>query len=343
MCADAATRLSIVVPALDEEATITASLSPLQRLRAAGHEVVVVDGGSADRTLELAAPLADRTLVAPRGRAMQMNAGARLASNDVLLFLHADTRLPEDGVDAIAGALARGHRWGRFDVTLEGNSVALPLVAAPDQSALALHRHRDRRPGDLRHARGVRARGRLRRHYADGRHRAVEDAEARGGASSLSYTTRDHLGTALGRERRARDDPADVAPALRLLARRPPCAARAALRGSTAHDSRAARVRQGRGAGTSEDPPRDRHRRRCRGAPVCPTRRTHARHRGRGARRRRSAKRRAVVRPRPRTQRCFERGAIATASRCMRNAMAISDVACASRCRRASMSARLRC
>ena len=128
MCADAATRLSIVVPALDEEATITASLSPLQRLRAAGHEVVVVDGGSADRTLELAAPLADRTLVAPRGRAMQMNAGARLASNDVLLFLHADTRLPEDGVNAIAGALARGYRWGRFDVTLEGNSVALPLV-----------------------------------------------------------------------------------------------------------------------------------------------------------------------------------------------------------------------
>jgi len=123
-------KLSIVVPALDEAERISASLAPLQPLRAAGHELIVVDGGSRDATMETSAPLADRVLSAPRGRAVQMNVGASVATGSVLLFLHADCRLPPRADTAIAGAMARGRRWGRFDVTLDGGSPALPMIAA---------------------------------------------------------------------------------------------------------------------------------------------------------------------------------------------------------------------
>lgn len=87
-----AQRLSLVVPALNEAAGIAACLRGLSPLRARGHEVIVVDGGSSDETLQLAQPLADRVLAAPRGRAAQMNAGARVASGDALLFLHVEDR-----------------------------------------------------------------------------------------------------------------------------------------------------------------------------------------------------------------------------------------------------------
>ncbi len=123
-------KVSIVVPALDEASRLSDALLPLARLREAGHEVIVVDGGSRDGTVEVASPLADQVLVAPRGRAIQMNTGAAVASGSTLLFLHADCRLPASGIAAIEGTHMAGHRWGRFDVRLEGNSRLLPLVAA---------------------------------------------------------------------------------------------------------------------------------------------------------------------------------------------------------------------
>ncbi len=122
--------LSIVLPVLNEAPGIVAALQALAPLRAAGAEVIVADGGSTDRSAELAGPLADRVLEAPRGRASQMNAGAAAARGDILLFLHADTRLPDGAGRLIAQALAGGRRWGRFDVQIEGKSVWLPLVAA---------------------------------------------------------------------------------------------------------------------------------------------------------------------------------------------------------------------
>lgn len=122
---------SIVVPVLNEAAGIAARLARLAPLRAAGCEIVVVDGGSSDATLALAAPLADLAIVARRGRAAQMNAGARAASGDILLFLHADTILPDGALALVGDGFARdGRVWGRFDVRIEGRHALLPLVAA---------------------------------------------------------------------------------------------------------------------------------------------------------------------------------------------------------------------
>jgi rSAM/selenodomain-associated transferase 2 len=90
--------------------------------------VIVVDGGSTDGTAEVAAPLADGVVMSERGRARQQNAGADAASGEVLLFLHADTHLPEDADRLVLGGLeSLGRGWGRFDVRLTGRH---PLLRA---------------------------------------------------------------------------------------------------------------------------------------------------------------------------------------------------------------------
>ena len=123
-----AQRLSVVVPALNEAADIAACLGALAPLRARGHEVIVADGGSADGTPQRAAPLADRVIVAPRGRAAQMNAGAAAAAGDALLFLHADTRLPPEADRLVLEALD-AHAWGRFDVAIDSDDPRLAVIA----------------------------------------------------------------------------------------------------------------------------------------------------------------------------------------------------------------------
>jgi len=125
-----ATWISIIVPVLNEAQGISESLAALAPLRARGHELIVVDGGSSDGTAALARGAADRVVSAPRGRASQMNAGAALARGEVLVFLHADTRLPENaGARILQGLAASGRAWGRFDVRIEGASAFLPVIA----------------------------------------------------------------------------------------------------------------------------------------------------------------------------------------------------------------------
>jgi rSAM/selenodomain-associated transferase 2 len=122
-------RISIIIPALNEAEGIAETLAALAPLRTRGHQVIVADGGSTDGTAELARPLADVVVHAPRGRALQQNAGAAAADGDVLLFLHADTRLPADADRLVLDRLAAGGAgWGRFDVRLSGRAPMLRVV-----------------------------------------------------------------------------------------------------------------------------------------------------------------------------------------------------------------------
>ncbi|MGE0034248.1 MAG: TIGR04283 family arsenosugar biosynthesis glycosyltransferase [Xanthobacteraceae bacterium] len=122
--------LSIIVPVLNEGERIAASLDALAPLRALGVEVVVVDGGSRDATVQRARLRADKVVSGPRGRATQMNAGAEKATGDILLFLHSDTRLPSDADHVLLNGLERsGRAWGRFDVQIDSKKPMLRIVA----------------------------------------------------------------------------------------------------------------------------------------------------------------------------------------------------------------------
>lgn len=122
-------KVSIIVPVWQEEASIEATLANLQPWRKAGHEVIVVDGGSEDRTRERARSLCDRLLTSPPGRAIQMNTGAADARGDLLLFLHADTRLPTGALDELGSFYQSRRHWGRFNVRLSGQRPLYRTIA----------------------------------------------------------------------------------------------------------------------------------------------------------------------------------------------------------------------
>ena len=123
--------LSIIVPMLDEAAALPGLLAQLAHWRTRGCEVVLVDGGSTDGSVDMARAAGFMVVNAERGRARQMNAGAAQAGGEVLLFLHADTQLPADADAAVGAALADGARqWGRFDVRISGRAPMLRVVAA---------------------------------------------------------------------------------------------------------------------------------------------------------------------------------------------------------------------
>jgi rSAM/selenodomain-associated transferase 2 len=123
--------LSIIIPTLNEAAHIATTLENLQPLRRRGVEVIVADGGSTDATVALAQNAADRVIAVERGRARQMNAGAAMAQGEILCFLHADTRLPDNADGLIIDGLARSRRsWGRFDVDIAGRHPMLKVIAS---------------------------------------------------------------------------------------------------------------------------------------------------------------------------------------------------------------------
>jgi rSAM/selenodomain-associated transferase 2 len=119
--------LSIILPVINEEETLPDVLARLQYLRQLGHEIIVVDGGSRDNSLMLAQQAADNVIVSQPGRAVQMNSGAELATGDVLLFLHADTVLPE-GAEQILSEIEGDTFWGRFDVRLSGERLIFRII-----------------------------------------------------------------------------------------------------------------------------------------------------------------------------------------------------------------------
>tara|TARA_R100001143_G_scaffold60921_1_gene60870 strand:- start:3681 stop:5006 length:1326 start_codon:yes stop_codon:yes gene_type:complete len=123
--------ISIIIPVFNESLAIRRQLPALYRLKQAGHELIIADGGSHDDSLQVAGDVADHIIVTtPPGRARQMAAGIELASHDILLFLHIDTILPEAAAQLITlGLQSSGRLWGRFDVHLDGESRGLPMVA----------------------------------------------------------------------------------------------------------------------------------------------------------------------------------------------------------------------
>ncbi len=121
--------ISVIIPALNEAATIADTLSTLQPMRERGHQVILVDGGSQDNTAALAEPLVDSVLCSTTGRAAQMNTGAAAASGNLLWFLHADTRMPPDADVHLTNALYDSEKeWGRFDIRLSGDAPALRII-----------------------------------------------------------------------------------------------------------------------------------------------------------------------------------------------------------------------
>ncbi|MDR9424909.1 MAG: TIGR04283 family arsenosugar biosynthesis glycosyltransferase [Marinobacter sp.] len=122
--------LTIIVPVLNEFETLPALLEHLKHWQSRGAEVLIVDGGSNDQTAEEVRHQGFAVIDAPRGRASQMNAGAQASRSRNLVFLHADTRLPEQADLQILAALRDSDvAWGRFDVRIEGESKWLPIIA----------------------------------------------------------------------------------------------------------------------------------------------------------------------------------------------------------------------
>ncbi len=121
-------RISIIIPTLNEAATLEATVACVPRDSSV--EIIVADGGSDSATRRIAHRTADRVVDAPRGRARQLNAGAKVATGRILLFLHADTRLPHGGVDAIRRALRSSTVvGGAFQLRIDSDSAAFRLIA----------------------------------------------------------------------------------------------------------------------------------------------------------------------------------------------------------------------
>jgi rSAM/selenodomain-associated transferase 2 len=126
-------KLSVIVPMLNESTVLPELLTHLMPMQCDGHEVLLVDGGSQDNSAALALVAGFTVIESAPGRSMQMNAGAGQARGDVLLFLHADTRLPADATvlvaNAVSGVAGPAVAWGRFDVRIDGESPWLKVVA----------------------------------------------------------------------------------------------------------------------------------------------------------------------------------------------------------------------
>ena len=115
--------ISVIIPTLNEENTIKGCLERLKNV-----EVIVVDGGSSDKTVEIAAKYV-KVVKCGEGRGKQMNFGAGISKGDVLLFLHADTKLPENWIDEVEETINEGYLGGVFKHSFDYNTNLLKFAS----------------------------------------------------------------------------------------------------------------------------------------------------------------------------------------------------------------------
>lgn len=123
-------RIAVIIPTLNESGSIFSTLTPLQSWRKRGHEIILVDAGSTDDTVQKSEGLVDQVLISNKGRAIQMNMGAERADADILLFLHADTLIDESADQLILNVFNdQQYRWGRFNVSFASNKLIFHVIA----------------------------------------------------------------------------------------------------------------------------------------------------------------------------------------------------------------------
>ena len=122
--------ISFVIPCLNEEQAFMTLQSSLSKFIGEGHEIIVVDGGSQDKTLKLAKEIGCTCISTKASRGFQLHAGAKKSTNDILVFLHADTVLPSNADNVIQKALSiDSNDWGRFNVSFTNQSIAFKIIA----------------------------------------------------------------------------------------------------------------------------------------------------------------------------------------------------------------------
>lgn len=122
--------LSVIIPSLNEVDSLRSNLQRLQVLRSCGHEIILIEAGECNLNLDEKAEFCDLVLQSERGRAKQMNLGAKFASGQWLLFLHADTNLPANFESIISKPLSnRSFLWGWFDVSFDASGLIYAVIA----------------------------------------------------------------------------------------------------------------------------------------------------------------------------------------------------------------------
>lgn len=132
--------VSIIIPVLNEAGNLAHLFTNINKLNPKPQQVILVDGGSTDDSIDIIRSFINELMSyndckidwqmteSKAGRALQMNTGAALATAEILLFLHADTRLPIDTIESISEAMKRAE-WGRFDVQIDSRQLMLKLVS----------------------------------------------------------------------------------------------------------------------------------------------------------------------------------------------------------------------
>ena len=123
-------KLSIIIPVLNEALFLSTQRDIFKSLISDGHEIIIVDGGSEDKSVQIARSVVNETFITKACRGYQLHFGAMKSNNDTLLFLHADSLLPEDAAILILDVLTQSNKhWGRFNISFSSTTPVFSIIA----------------------------------------------------------------------------------------------------------------------------------------------------------------------------------------------------------------------